>query len=832
MYPSAGMNAAAAAAVAAARHPGPPQPGQPFKFTVGESCDRIKEEFNFLQAQYHNLKLECEKLASEKIEIQRHYVMYYEMSYGLNVEMHKQTEIAKRLNAIIAQILPFLSQEHQQQVATAVERAKQVTMTELNAIIGQQRPDLPRLLQQMHAQQLPAHAAPPIPMMPHPGLAGAPPSTAASLLGLSGALGAPGQHPLSMLASKPDLHRPDDVKSNSGINSAEERHRNSISPAEREKYRPRTPQENEHKKPKKEEKDMGHHSDGEKSDQDLVVDDASEDPVSPPNGTTSPRENGIDKLVPKKEHPGPHSPRSGTSSNASTPSTKKLDGDKPSTPISKSVTPTSAAGSSSGGSGLKPVVKPPALGQYPPYLAGMSNGAPHDLQAAAAAGAYGGLHNNLPPALNNYPRPPLQVGYDPHSQMRAPVVPGLGGIPGGKPAYSFHVSADGQMQPVPFPPDALIGPGIPRHARQINTLSHGEVVCAVTISNPTKYVYTGGKGCVKVWDISQPGSKSPVSQLDCLQRDNYIRSVKLLPDGRTLIVGGEASNLSIWDLASPTPRIKAELTSSAPACYALAISPDSKVCFSCCSDGNIAVWDLHNQTLVRQFQGHTDGASCIDISADGTKLWTGGLDNTVRSWDLREGRQLQQHDFSSQIFSLGYCPTGEWLAVGMENSNVEVLHATKPDKYQLHLHESCVLSLRFAACGKWFVSTGKDNLLNAWRTPYGASIFQSTTINRSRTVSASGAMPASSLFSDIDRPSGIGDERALQLALELSMLGFSESMNAAAEPDSPADLVPFVGTLAGVGVGLDEVRSKKSQNMTECVPVPSSEHVAEIVGRQ
>uniref|UniRef100_A0A673WNF2 TLE family member 2, transcriptional corepressor b n=1 Tax=Salmo trutta TaxID=8032 RepID=A0A673WNF2_SALTR len=292
-------------------------------------------------------------------------------------------------------------------------------------------------------------------------------------------------------------------------------------------------------------------------------------------------------------------------------------------------------------------------------------------------------------------------------------------------AYSFHVSADGQMQPVPFPPDALLGPGIPRHARQIHTLNHGEVVCAVTISTSTRHVYTGGKGCVKVWDISQPGSKSAMAQLDCLNRDNYIRSCKILPDGRTLIVGGEASTLSIWDLATPTPRIKAELTSSAPACYALAISPDNKVCFSCCSDGNIVVWDLHNQTLVRQFQGHTDGASCIDISNDGTKLWTGGLDNTVRCWDLREGRQLQQHDFTSQIFSLGYCPTGEWLAVGMESSNVEVLHVSKPDKYQLHLHESCVLSLKFASCGKWFVSTGKDNLLNAWRTPYGASIFQS-----------------------------------------------------------------------------------------------------------
>lgn len=98
------------------------------------------------------------------------------------------------------------------------------------------------------------------------------------------------------------------------------------------------------------------------------------------------------------------------------------------------------------------------------------------------------------------------------------------------------------MQPVPFPPDALLGQGIPRHARQINTLSHGEVVCAVTISNPTKYVYTGGKGCVKVWDIGQggTGSTKSVSQLDCLQPDNYIRSV-VLPDYLLEIFGSTIS---------------------------------------------------------------------------------------------------------------------------------------------------------------------------------------------------------------------------------------------------------------------------------------------------
>ncbi|XP_042872057.1 protein groucho-like isoform X5 [Penaeus indicus] len=618
---------------------GPPAPAAPgqLKFTIAETCDRIKEEFNFLQSQYHALKLECEKLASEKTEMQRHYVMYYEMSYGLNVEMHKQTEIAKRLNAIIAQVLPFLSQEHQQQVATAVERAKQVTMTELNAIIGQQ----------MHAQAGIPHGAhaPTLPMAPHPSLAGMPglpPSSGAppgllSAVSSASLMGLP-THPLSVL-SKPDLGRPEDKRERPEDRAAallEERARNSSSPGEKYRPRSRTPDDHDAKRRKE---DKGHDSDGEKSDQDLVVDVANEDPTTPPQA------NGDHRDVRENGEKKPERPPSQSSSSRSTPQLKHEKG-----------------------SGYDP------HGVRPPPLA--SNGIPTNGSA-------------------------------------------------GKPAYSFHVSGEGQLAPVPFPSDALLAPGIPRHARQINTLHHGEVVCAVTISNPTKYVYTGGKGCVKVWDISQPGSKTPVSQLDCLQRDNYIRSVKLLPDMRTLIVGGEASTLSIWDLATPTPRIKAELISSAPACYALAISPDSKVCFSCCSDGNIAVWDLHNQTLVRQFQGHTDGASCIDISPDGTKLWTGGLDNTVRSWDLREGRQLQQHDFTSQIFSLGFCPTGDWLAVGMESSNVEVLHVNKPDKYQLHLHESCVLSLKFASAGKWFVSTGKDNLLNAWRTPYGASIFQS-----------------------------------------------------------------------------------------------------------
>ncbi|XP_064493311.1 transducin-like enhancer protein 1 isoform X5 [Pseudopipra pipra] len=736
-------SAASGAAVAASAIPSTPQS---LKLTYPETLDRIKEEFQFLQNQYHrwfswlvlrdwieaesrrlkhvvhwegsmlcpareilsvggpggsfplpssplyfcSLKLECEKLATEKTEIQRHYVMYYEMSYGLNIEMHKQTEIAKRLNVICAQLIPFLSQEHQQQVVQAVERAKQVTMTDLNVAIGHQ-------LQTQHL----SHHTPPIPLTPHPsglqptGLAGI--SSASGLLALSGALGAQAQ-----LLTKDDRGVPDT-------------------------------------EPRATDRDSGPGSDADKSEDNLVVD---EDPSSPHSvHSYSSRENGVEKVPLGRKETMPLSPTSMTSSSSSPSRSKDAPTvEKAGTPSLKSSTPTSQGDTTAPGSGGAQQFRPAAakapidplalglrnpLGVQSPYSAAFGLAHPAVNGDVAGTGAYASLHL-MSPQLNgaaaamgasSYGRSPL-VGYDPHPHMRIPgLVAGIQVGTSGKPAYSFHVSADGQMQPVPFPPDALIGSGIPRHARQLHTLTHGEVVCAVTISNSTRHVYTGGKGCVKVWDVGQPGTKTAVAQLDCLNRDNYIRSCKLLPDGRSLIVGGEASTLSIWDLAAPTPRIKAELTSSAPACYALAISPDAKVCFSCCSDGNIVVWDLQNQTLVRQFQGHTDGASCIDISNDGTKLWTGGLDNTVRCWDLREGRQLQQHDFSSQIFSLGYCPTGEWLAVGMESSNVEILHVTKPDKYQLHLHESCVLSLKFASCGR-HASPGLPSL-----EPHGCHLY-------------------------------------------------------------------------------------------------------------
>ncbi|NXY80104.1 TLE1 protein, partial [Glareola pratincola] len=300
---------------------------QSLKLTYPETLDRIKEEFQFLQNQYHSAKL-CVPLSPGlpgPADAASSPSQYYEMSYGLNIEMHKQTEIAKRLNVICAQLIPFLSQEHQQQVVQAVERAKQVTMTDLNAAIGHQ-------LQTQHL----SHHAPPIPLTPHPsgmqptGLAGI--GSASGLLALSGALGAQAQ-----LLAKDDR----------GVHDAEPRGEQrdpgpvsafsfscaislSLALPNGERARAISEYLSSSKKRKVEEKDFvtDYGSDADKSEDNLVVDEVSvagaADPSSPHSvHSYSSRENGVEKVPLGRKEAVPLSPTSMASSSSTSPSRSK-----------------------------------------------------------------------------------------------------------------------------------------------------------------------------------------------------------------------------------------------------------------------------------------------------------------------------------------------------------------------------------------------------------------------------------------------------------------------------------------------------------------------------
>ena len=91
-------------------------------------------------------------------------------------------------------------------------------------------------------------------------------------------------------------------------------------------------------------------------------------------------------------------------------------------------------------------------------------------------------------------------------------------------------------------------------------------------------------------------------------------------------------------------------------------------------------------------------------------------------------------------------------------------------------------------------------------------------------------MPANLFMNMNSHGGGLEEQRALQIARELSRLDIDGSRSSPTAEDPTATVTTLQRNAAFENTKIEPTR--KSANMTERVPVPSSEHVAEIVGRQ
>ncbi|XP_060041194.1 transducin-like enhancer protein 7 [Erinaceus europaeus] len=274
----------------------------------------------------------------------------------------------------------------------------------------------------------------------------------------------------------------------------------------------------------------------------------------------------------------------------------------------------------------------------------------------------------------------------------------------------------------PVPVNVVVRPRSPHGSLKIGTLPHRKKVYAVAMSGSTHHVYTCGLGYINVWDESalHAWNKVPKAKLNFQDHQNCVLTCKLFPDEQSLVTGGLSQTLTLWDLA-PTPRIRAQLASTGPLCYSLALSSDARICVACFK-GFVEIWDVPNQILIRKHQVPKYGSRCVDIA--GSKFWTGGEDTILYSWDLRNYHRLQEHEIKHEILSITHDPSEEWLLVGSKMSEVNILHTHRMETFKadleryLHHH-----SLKFASCGSYFV-TAQDEFLHCLATPSLQRLFK------------------------------------------------------------------------------------------------------------
>ncbi|KAJ3298658.1 hypothetical protein HDU79_008151 [Rhizoclosmatium sp. JEL0117] len=217
-----------------------------------------------------------------------------------------------------------------------------------------------------------------------------------------------------------------------------------------------------------------------------------------------------------------------------------------------------------------------------------------------------------------------------------------------------------------LPPIMQVNP--PTEYKLSTKVPNKDVVCAMALSRPFKYLFSACLGSIKIWDVSVNMDEAPqVGTIELNKENNYIRAIKITPDGKTLVAGGEGQD----------PHIVAKLPTGGYDTYTLTISHDSRTVLIGGRDNCIQMWDLVTRQFIRTFQGHTGAVTCTTLSRDGKKLYSGSCDGTIRLWDMPTSQCLETFHFPSAVHSFDLNPLIPILTVGLEDGVVQ-RYLTRP----------------------------------------------------------------------------------------------------------------------------------------------------------
>jgi WD40 repeat protein len=127
-----------------------------------------------------------------------------------------------------------------------------------------------------------------------------------------------------------------------------------------------------------------------------------------------------------------------------------------------------------------------------------------------------------------------------------------------------------------------------------------------------------------------------------------------------------------------------------------------------------ALLATRNQRLDTVLPGHDGPVQAVAFDPDGTKLVSGGIDGTVRVWDLatRKGRVLFRSD--EAINAVEFSPDGRRLAVGSTDEFLYLLDAETGEVRRKLGHGAPVVAVGFSPDGRTVVTTnGTPRLFDA-----------------------------------------------------------------------------------------------------------------------
>ncbi|MEV2213183.1 helix-turn-helix domain-containing protein [Streptomyces sp. NPDC050997] len=279
--------------------------------------------------------------------------------------------------------------------------------------------------------------------------------------------------------------------------------------------------------------------------------------------------------------------------------------------------------------------------------------------------------------------------------------------------------------------------------------THGDSVMDVTLGRDGTLVSGSQDNTAQVRDLSRPDAVP----LALTGHAGPVNAVALSPDGSTVVTGGEDRALRVWRLAdSPVRTGLGALTALARSPrggYAtgddngdvlvwddrarrprltfraaerditdLAYNPDGTLLAVTSMDHTTTVWNTDTGKLLTELPRSGREVLAAVFDRTGTRLVTGGWDDTLRVWDLNSRRVVHSRT-AENAWGIALAPEGRGLLASSGQDNTVTLRTWPGLKVLRHsprVSTDSVFDVAFDPTGRLLASSGRDHVVEIWDT--------------------------------------------------------------------------------------------------------------------
>mmetsp|Transcript_19580 Transcript_19580/g.30672 ORF Transcript_19580/g.30672 Transcript_19580/m.30672 type:complete len:338 (-) Transcript_19580:138-1151(-) len=198
---------------------------------------------------------------------------------------------------------------------------------------------------------------------------------------------------------------------------------------------------------------------------------------------------------------------------------------------------------------------------------------------------------------------------------------------------------------------------------------------------------------------------------------SFVNSIAATRKGTSLAVSGSDDGMiMVWDQRVRNP---IHTLTDRFQVTAVEFSEDGQKVYSGGLDNEIKVWDLGQEDVDMSMMGHTDTITGLRLSPDGNLLLSNSMDNTLRIWDTRpfvEGSRCRlimgghMHNFEKNLLRCSWSGDASMVCAGSADKMVYVWEAKHGKvKYKLPGHTGCVNDVDFHPVEPILASASSDH---------------------------------------------------------------------------------------------------------------------------